>query len=297
MASKRVQRAAKFFLKLAVAGVAIYFVFTQLEWEDLKGLYQQLKWPYLLPAALLFASSKAVSAVRLNRFFKAKQLVVSEAINLRRYLLGMFYNLFLPGGIGGDGYKVYWLNKRYKTPVKDLVWASLHDRLNGLFGLVVLATVCLAVLVEESTWRLLLVATLPLLYGAYYLGLKWFFKDFVPVFWRSNLLSLGVQGLQVACAYLLLLALGVEEGLPAYLLLFLLSSIIAIVPVTPGAIGLREVVALFGADLLLIDDKVSVSVSLAFNLITILVSFCGIYFMLRPNKIAPGEDILPLHPE
>lgn len=297
MENKRVKRAAKFFLKLAIAGVAIYFVISQLNGEDLQGLYKDVQWPWLLPAAFLFAASKAVTALRLNRFFQAKGLQVSEAINLRLYLLGMFYNLFLPGGIGGDGYKVYWLNKRYSTSVKALVWASLHDRLNGLFGLVVLATGCLAFITEDATFRYLMLAAIPLMYGGYYLGLRLFFNDFVSVFWRANLFSLATQSLQVACAWLLLIALGATENTASYLLLFLLSSIIAIVPVTPGAIGLREVVSLFGAGILLVDENVSVSVSLAFNLITVVVSFCGLYFVVRPNRLAPGEASLNLDPE
>lgn len=52
--------------------------------------------------------------------------------NLKLYALGMFYNLFLPGGSGGDGYKVYLLRKLYKAPVKHLLSAVLLDRINGV---------------------------------------------------------------------------------------------------------------------------------------------------------------------
>lgn len=65
----------------------------------------------------MFNISKIISSIRLNRYFKDINLSLSQTYNLKLYYLGMFYNLFLPGGIGGDGYKIYIikniLNKKF----------------------------------------------------------------------------------------------------------------------------------------------------------------------------------------
>jgi len=61
------------------------------------------------------------------------------------YYIGMFYNLFLPGSVGGDAYKVFLLHEQGVGRTKPLILATLLDRLSGLamlalltFGLILL---------------------------------------------------------------------------------------------------------------------------------------------------------------
>ncbi len=54
--------------------------------------------------------------------------------NLRLYYTGMFYNLFLPGGVGGDVYKVMVLKKR-ELSILSATKATLLDRVTGLLVL------------------------------------------------------------------------------------------------------------------------------------------------------------------
>ena len=81
------------------------------------------------------------SSWRLLSFFKSIDLRLDPRFNFRLYLLGIFYNLLLPGGIGGDGYKIYLLHKTYKQPAKKVFWAIAFDRLSGLWaiGLIIVA--------------------------------------------------------------------------------------------------------------------------------------------------------------
>ncbi|MGY8916382.1 MAG: lysylphosphatidylglycerol synthase transmembrane domain-containing protein, partial [Flavobacteriales bacterium] len=119
-------------LKLVLTGLALFLVFRKIDTEQLWQITKTIHWLWLIPAALTFVISKLFTAFRLNLYFKNIDLFISEKLNIRLYQIGMFYNLFLPGGIGGDGYKVYLLNKHYQIPVKPLVQASLLDRLGGL---------------------------------------------------------------------------------------------------------------------------------------------------------------------
>ena len=93
--------------------------------------------------------------------------------------------------------------------------------------------------------------------------------------------SLFVQGLQLLAAWFILKALGLTVVPAAYLLLFLLSSIAAAIPFTIGGAGARELVFLFGANWFGIDPNVAVSLSLIFYLITVLMSFSGMYFSFK----------------
>ncbi len=63
----------------------------------------------------------------------------------------MFYNLFLPGGIGGDGYKIYLLQKNYQTGTKKIFGAVLADRISGMVALVVLALIGVSFLNPENS--------------------------------------------------------------------------------------------------------------------------------------------------
>jgi uncharacterized membrane protein YbhN (UPF0104 family) len=193
----------------------------------------------------------------------------------------MFYNLFLPGGIGGDGYKVYLLNKQFKTPVKKLLQAALLDRLGGLvaivfllFGLFLMVDLELDFL-ESSIWNALMIGGLILTIPAFWLVQKLVFKDFLPSFWSANAWSFAGQIAQLICAWFILMALGIDEKILAYQLVFLLSSIVAVLPLTIGGVGARELVFVYAHQYAGIEEAAAVAFSLIFFLITAGVSLMG----------------------
>lgn len=242
-----------------------------------------MHWIWLLPAILFFVLSKVATAVRLNQYFKNIGLFLSEKLNFRLYLVGMFYNLFLPGGIGGDGYKVYLLNREFKTPVKKLLQAALLDRLGGLvaivfllFGLFLIVEVELEFL-ESSIWNSLLIGGLILTIPAFWLVQRLFFKDFLPSFWSANAWSFLGQIAQLICAWFILMALGIDEKIMAYQLVFLLSSIVAVLPLTIGGVGARELVFVYAYQYAGIEEAAAVAFSLIFFLITAGVSLMGAF--------------------
>ncbi|TDK46709.1 flippase-like domain-containing protein [Algoriphagus formosus] len=281
----------KTLLKLILTGLALYLVFRKIDTGKLLGIIQTLQWPWLIPATCLFVLSKVATAVRLNQYFKNIDLYLSEKLNFRLYLVGMFYNLFLPGGIGGDGYKVYLLNKQFKTPVKKLLQAALLDRLGGLvaivfllFGLFLMVDVELDFL-ESSIWNALMIGGLILTIPAFWLVQKLLFKDFLPSFWSANAWSFAGQIAQLICAWFILMALGIDEKTLAYQLVFLLSSIVAVLPLTIGGVGARELVFVYAHQYAGIEEAAAVAFSLIFFLITAGVSLMGAFV-----KVDLGEN-------
>lgn len=280
----------KTILKLLLTALAIFLVFRKIDTDQLWVIVKSLHWIWLLPVLVLFALSKVFTAFRLNRYFRTIDLQISEKLNLKLYLIGMFYNLFLPGGIGGDGYKVYLLNKQFKTPVKKLIQASLLDRLGGLvaiifllFWLFLFVDVQVGFL-ETSIWNGLMVlgiiATIPL----FWVVQKYFFKDFLPSFWSANAWSLAGQIAQIICALFILWSLGITENILAYQLVFLLSSIVAALPLTIGGVGARELVFVYAHTYVGIDEATAVAFSLIFFLISALVSLCGAFIKYELPK-------------
>lgn len=279
--SKGLVKKFKILLKLGLTGIALYLVFQKIDTKQLLEIVKTIQWFWLLPAVLLFIVSKVFTAFRLNQYFKNISLYISEMLNLRLYLIGMFYNLFLPGGIGGDGYKVYLLNKHFKTPIKKLVQAALLDRLGGLvaivfllFGLFLLVNIQIDFL-ETEVWNSLMIAGLILTIPGFWLLQKYFFNDFLPSFWSANAWSMAGQLAQLICAWFILRSLGITENILAYQLVFLLSSIVAVLPLTIGGVGARELVFVYAHTYAGIEETAAVAFSLIFFLISAGVSLSG----------------------
>lgn len=277
-------------LKLLLTGLALYLVFRKIDMEQLSQLTKSIHWFWLIPAGVLFILSKVATAIRLNRYFENIGIQLSESQNWRLYLIGMFYNLFLPGGIGGDGYKVYLLSRQFKTPVKKLLQAALLDRLGGLvaivfllFGLFLMVEVKLEFL-ESPAWNALMIAGLVLTIPAFWLVQKLFFKDFLPSFWSGNAWSFAGQVAQLICAWFILKALGIHETILAYQLVFLLSSIVAVLPLTIGGVGARELVFVYAHSYAGIEETAAVAFSLIFFLISALVSLAGSFIQVDLAK-------------
>jgi uncharacterized membrane protein YbhN (UPF0104 family) len=268
-------------LKILLTGGALYLVFQKIDTDNLLQLSKTLSWGWLVPAIALFVGSKVATAIRLNAYFANIHISLSFWENWRLYLIGMFYNLFLPGGIGGDGYKVYLLNNQFKTPVKELLKASLLDRLGGLiailallFGILLVIELPLPLGNPRISKILFAIGTIGIVPG-FWLLQKFLFSNFLPSFWQGIFWSLVGQLAQMAAVVCLLLALGVQDKFLAYQAVFLLSSIVAVLPLTIGGVGARELVVVYIHSYAGIQETEAVAFSLLFFLISAAVSLSG----------------------
>lgn len=290
---KRTKKWLKVGIQLVIAAFAIYFVLNEIDVDELKRSLLGANIGWLLLAFIAFNVSKVLSAFRLNYFFRALGLKLSEKFNLKLYYLGMLYNQFLPGGIGGDGYKVYLLNKTYKSPLKPLIAATLLDRISGVVALGFLAA-GLGLLGSAKGaiegYGFLLWIALILAYPAYYLLVNVLFKTFKKVNHITNLQAIGVQGLQIVCAFFILKALHVDSGFVDYFTLFLVSSVLAALPASlPGGLGVRELTFTVGHEVFGLDQTAAVALASLFFLITLISSLMGVFY-LKVGKQAPSSD-------
>lgn len=274
-------------LKVLISIILIYFIFTKVDVGEIKGILLKSNFIYLAIAALFFIVSKVIAAVRLNLYFHQLNVLLTHSSNFKLYLLGMFYNLFLPGGIGGDAYKGYILKKTFDVPTKKIVSVLVLDRLGGLLLLFIYACALLAFLDAEilNSIRWVFILAIPISVIVFWLLNRKYFSYVLPIFWKTILLSAIVQLAQLVCIWNILLALKIENHQIAYLIIFLISSIVAVVPLTLGGIGSREVTFFYGAELLKLDQSISVGVSVLFFLITALVSFVGIWYHFKKIKL------------
>ncbi|MGB5273229.1 MAG: lysylphosphatidylglycerol synthase transmembrane domain-containing protein [Flavobacteriaceae bacterium] len=279
-------------LKIVISLALVYFIYTKIDLGVVLKTLQKSRPLPLLMALVLFVASKILSAFRLNLYFPQLQVRLTQNSNLKLYLLGMFYNLFLPGGIGGDAYKGYLIKRQFGVKTKRVVSVLLLDRLSGLLLLWVYAC-SLALLIPQSALSPFkaTIVVLGFMSVLIFWGLnKKYFGEVFPVFWSSIGYAALVQLAQLASAYFILMALNVEENQLSYLFIFLISSIVSVLPLTIGGIGSREVTFFYGAKLLGLDENTSVGISMEFFIITALVSLIGILYHFKKPELQVYEN-------
>jgi len=273
----------KTIIKFFFSFLLLYFVLSQIDLVKLKDILKNVNLYYLLLAIIFFNLSKIVSAVRLNYYLKEIKIDLKLKENLILYYVGMFYNLFLPGGIGGDGYKAYLLNKKYRVKYKKLISALLFDRISGLISLIFLA----GILFLFSDFKIYYFTVLAVfitttIYFIFYFVSKRINK-FIFYFKETTILGLFVQLLQLISALFIIFSLG---NLPIIdvLFLFLVSSVVSVLPITIGGIGVRELTFLYGFSYLGYQTDIGIAFSFLFFIITILSSMFGIFFINTFSK-------------
>lgn len=274
----KLKKTAILLLKLAVTIGAIAYVASKIDFARLGSILISADPLWLAGAFVLFNASKILSSVRLNLYYRLLSIPMTQMQNLILYYIGMFYNLFLPGGISGDGYKIYLLHKRYDSGYKLLTQATLLDRISGLSALLLFAGILFCFSHFAAVYPPLvyaavagIIAVIPITYAM----TRSVFKPFLPIFSVTTNYAFGVQFLQLLSALCIVYALGVHEYSVDYLTLFLISSVVAVLPISIGGIGLRELTFLYGFEILQGDTSAAVSFSALFFIITLLSSLVG----------------------
>jgi uncharacterized membrane protein YbhN (UPF0104 family) len=278
----------KLVLKIAITSALLYYVFSKVHFSEVKSKLLHANYWWMLVGVVFYFLSMIASSWRLLSFFKSINLRLDPKFNFKLYLLGIFYNFLLPGGIGGDGYKIYLLNKTYKLPAKKVFWAIFFDRLSGLWA-IGLIIVCLKIFVPQIPINFAIPASIFVIGTViYYLVVRKFFSEFGKHFFKGHAKAVVVQSLQVLTIITVLLAQDFTGKFAPYLLAFLMSAIAAVVPVTIGGAGARELVFQKSADFFHINAGLGIYLSISFYLISLLVALSGIYYLIRPDQLEKG---------
>lgn len=291
MKNKTTLNVVKNIFKVIVTLGALYWVARKIDFADLQTALVNCNWGFLFLALCSYSVSILIASSRLNSFFKAIKLNLSERYNLRLYQLGLLYNFFLPGGIGGDGYKIYFLKKNHQISGRKVLSAVFFDRLSGLWALAIIICSLIIFMPRLAIPNIVPIAVAVIGTASYYFFLRLLFREFSKKFISTHLKALAAQGFQVITAILILYSLNFDQKFSPYLLVFLVSSLVVIVPSIGGGVGLRELVMIYGATYFQIDQHTSVLVSLFFYIISLLVACSGIYYIFRPQRL--GADRLP----
>lgn len=123
---------------LALAAWAINLVLAKAG-ANLLHEIQTCRWEWLVLTILLTAVGTALSSYRWSSLLALQQVYIGQWEAFRLTMIGVFFNLFGFGGVGGDLLKMVYVQKHAGERTHEAVLSILVDRILGLLGLFVVA--------------------------------------------------------------------------------------------------------------------------------------------------------------
>ena len=282
LTKSRTFKSLQLLLKIAVTIGCLWYVFTKIDFKEVWAGLIKANWLWLLVALVIYNMSKLIGAKRLNIYFKSININLPEWQNVKLYWLGMFYNLFLPGAITGDAYKVILLSKRHGISYKKTATAVLLDRFSGLLSLGLIIAAYGSFIVKEKWVAILLIAGAILAIPILYFIIKKVFPDFLSGFWPTFFWGAMVQMAILLCVYCILFALNVHIDTSSYVFIFLIAALASVFPISVGGgLGVREFVIIEGAKYAGLNQHIALILSLFFYIITVIGSLAGLIFVFK----------------
>ena len=258
----------------------IYITLTQIDLEALISLLRDVNFTYIIISTVLYFFSQLISSERLRLILNSNQYEISFINNFILYLLGIFYNFFIPGGFGGDAYKFYLMNKNYNWDLKKLFKLLVFDRLIGLGALVCI----LLFIIQNFIFKLSLIITIISMIVALILGfviVKYIFKN-QHIYLESLALSVVNQFLQFLAILCIILSLGIDDNFIEIIVVFICSSILSVFSI--GGIGIREYIFLISASFIKVSPEISASLGLLFTFSASFSTIPGLFYLVKKPK-------------
>jgi glycosyltransferase 2 family protein len=131
-----------FLIKLLVSGGLLAYFLSRIHIERFFHTFASAKFSYIALALAIYLVAQGISAVRWAALARPIGIKTPFKDILRYYLIGMFFNLFAPGTVGGDVSRVYYLVRDEQAHAKGRGVTTVHAAMSVLMdraiGMVVL---------------------------------------------------------------------------------------------------------------------------------------------------------------
>lgn len=282
-------------LKLAVIALAFAIIFHKADTDRIGHYLTSLHPLAFIAAYLLLNLAQLASAMRSRYYFNTAGIGLSRYFSIGLYYTGMLYNTLLPGGIGGDAYKIFLLGKLTGCPKLTALRLLLSDRASGLFILMMLAfAFALPANITSIIPLPLLVLAAIITIPGYIYSAKLLLKEPLSAALGAMPYSLIVQLANVAMVPVIIWGFAPEithsTAVSGYIFLFLVSSVLAVLPISIGGVGIRELAFMIGAKYLGLDAELGIALAMLFFIVTLITSLNGLFFWHRLEKLYKSTD-------
>src|SRR5687768_3274301 len=294
------KRASFTALQIAITIGILWFVFRDPEKRaEMFAAIAQADPLWLLLGLAIYGIVETGAGLRWHLLLKVQNIHLSWRRVLALVFIGLFFNFFIPGATGGDAVKIFYLLKETPGCRTAALLSVIVDRLLGLFALVVLAGVLIALKwswltsdpeTAEWVWIVLAVLAGSFLFLAaslllssrdlvYRLPARFPGRDKLAEIamayhlygrkWKPSLfailISIGAHFGYYATFYCAARSLGKNAHLPTFGEFFAVMPIVGTItslPISIGGVGWREVVfQTFLRNLCQVSEGIAIAVS------------------------------------
>lgn len=130
------------YIWLCVALLATCGFLARLRWQDFEAAVSSVSWLEVFVAVLLVLSSNSILATRWLILLRVHQIHITFGQAVRLTYLGLFYNNMMPGSVGGDFVKG-WFITHHCHPTKriEAITTVFVDRVMGLVSMIGVAAI------------------------------------------------------------------------------------------------------------------------------------------------------------
>ncbi len=125
-------------LKIVVAAAILIWLSRSdyLKMNELKATLHPVYTPLVFGLILTLLLTQTE---RFRLLLAAQGVEISRWHNLKLYFIGSFFNFVIPGGVGGDAIKAYYLHKDLGHKSRSVPYTVIFDRFLGLYIIAIMA--------------------------------------------------------------------------------------------------------------------------------------------------------------
>ncbi len=273
--------------KYLLAFGLLYLAISSADSEKIYSYISQIGYESFFLSALFLILAQCASAERMRFYAKEKGVKLGFIYSLKLYYVGMFYNNILPSGIGGDGYKALVINKIHHLSFKKSVQIMLSDRANGMLALLIILYTLVLMSGIYNTFPYGLFLTLALIAATipcYLIASKILMSERAGDSAIALCYSMIVQVISLLASISIITGLGFSlfefASYQNILIVYLAASILsAVLPISVGGIGIREISFVYAAFYIDIDTEKAIAFSVGYYVVYFAISLIGLFYL------------------
>jgi len=258
--------------KIGISGFLIYFLLARIGFNKLLEQLTTANIYWIILSICIFSLSNFLGSVQWYLLLRSKRIKLPLWHVIKFYHVGLFFNNFLIGYVGGDAFRIYDIRKS-SGDTNGALTTVFFDRFIGFFTLSTLAVMVTLIWMKKLTSHVtvytILIVFVIWVIGFYFLfqekvakKFSWLFRFFLPkmvhyklkeIYYELNkfrhnkilllhifIISFGVQTLRILTHFFAAKAVGVNLDLFYFFIFVPIIALAASLPISLGGIGVRE---------------------------------------------------------
>lgn len=295
-------------LKLTVTVGLLAYLFSRIDVASVAHLVAGASWRWIIAGLFLYLALQGLCAWRWLLLARVLELDGTWTKFVRYYYVGMFFNLFLPTGVGGDVYRCYYV-ARSAADWRRAIISVLADRGVGFGTMCVIAVVATLAFgrVQVPPWMgwalgggalgILVLVAVGFAARGPFASIRAAAPLVTEFFRRPGLLavvailSLVLQTLVIVVNIFNGVALGLDVPIVFYFILIPLIAVATMIPVSLNGLGVREGAFVFFLSQVGVPQDQALSLALLWLGVLIVSSLIGgLVWMATPAPPKPTDQ-------